>query len=129
MRFILIGHYSPDDQESMLRFAQMLYSGFRDAGHDCEMWQPTIRFGSFFRNAKSGVAQWLAHIVKWILFPLELSWRAIRGALGYKDAYCTASFTGKILQKWLLRSLHRATLAAATRLTLSQLQRNVNQAT
>jgi|SRR5688572_517164 len=168
MRIILIRHYSPDGQESMLRFAQMLSSGFRDAGHDCEIW-PTIRFGSFFKDAKSGVAKWLAHIDKWIS-PLELSWRvrkeiatnanirfqicdhsnapyltflpkevtvvtchavlAIRGALVYKDAYCTASINGKILQKWILRSLNRATLlAAASRLTLSQLLCNVNQAT
>ena len=146
----------------MLRFAQMIKSGFREAGHDCEIWQPTIRFGSFFKDARSGVAKWLAHIDKWILFPLELSWRvrkemarnanirfqicdhsnapylrylpkeitvitchdvlAIRGALGYKDAYCTASFTGKILQKWILRNLDRACLlAAASKLTLSQL--------
>jgi len=163
MRIILIGNYSPDRQESMLRFAQLINSGFRDAGHDSEIWQPTIRFGSFFKDARSGVAKWLAHIDKWILFPLELSWRvrkemarnanirfqicdhsnapylaylpkeftvvtchdvlAIRGALGYKDAYCTASFTGKILQKWILRNLDRATLlAAASKLTLTQLK-------
>ena len=163
MRIILIGNYPPDRQESMLRFAQMVYSGFREAGHDCDLWQPTIRFGSFFKDVRSGVAKWLAHIDKWILFPLELSWRvrkemarspnirfqicdhsnapyltylpkeitvvtchdvlAIRGALGHKDAYCTASFTGKILQKWILRSLDRANLLAATsKLTLSQLK-------
>ena len=163
MRIILIGNYPPDRQESMLRFAQMVYSGFREAGHDCEIWQPTIRFGSFFKDVRSGVAKWLAHIDKWILFPIELSWRvrkemarspnirfqicdhsnapyltylpkeitvvtchdvlAIRGALGHKDAYCTASFTGKILQKWILRSLDRANLLAATsKLTLSQLK-------
>ncbi len=48
---------------------------------------------------------------------------AIRGAMGYQDAYCDATFTGKILQKWILSNLRKAKLlAAASRLTLSQLE-------
>lgn len=33
---------------------------------------------------------------------------AIRGALGFKDAYCASSFTGKILQQWILNNLLKA---------------------
>lgn len=33
---------------------------------------------------------------------------AIRGAFGYEDAYCSSSFTGRILQKWILSSLCKA---------------------
>jgi glycosyltransferase involved in cell wall biosynthesis len=33
---------------------------------------------------------------------------AIRGAYGFKDAYCEASSTGKILQEWILYSLLKA---------------------
>lgn len=48
---------------------------------------------------------------------------AIRGALGFKDAYCPATITGKILQKWILNNLGKATyLGAASNLTLSQLK-------
>lgn len=48
---------------------------------------------------------------------------AIRGALGFKDAYCAATFTGKLLQKWILHNLSNAKLLAATsKLTLSQLK-------
>ncbi|WP_276373432.1 glycosyltransferase [Chryseolinea sp. H1M3-3] len=48
---------------------------------------------------------------------------AIRGAMGYQDAYCEASITGKILQRWILRNLTKSRLlAAASRLTLSQLE-------
>jgi glycosyltransferase involved in cell wall biosynthesis len=48
---------------------------------------------------------------------------AIRGALGYADAYCPASGMGKILQKWILSHLVRAKLLAAdTKQTLMQLQ-------
>lgn len=32
---------------------------------------------------------------------------AIRGALGYKDAYCESSRAGKVLQQWILSSLFR----------------------
>jgi glycosyltransferase involved in cell wall biosynthesis len=47
---------------------------------------------------------------------------AIRGALGFKDAYCPATITGKVLQKWILYNLSNARLLAATsKLTLSQL--------
>jgi glycosyltransferase involved in cell wall biosynthesis len=48
---------------------------------------------------------------------------AIRGALGYKDAYCPSSATGKILQKWILRNLAKARLlATVSELTLNQLK-------
>lgn len=33
---------------------------------------------------------------------------AIRGAMGYRDAYCEASGTGKILQRWILNSLRKS---------------------
>lgn len=163
MRIIFIGNYIHDKQESMLRFTQLLYRGFKEAGYDCEIWQPTIFIGRLVKNTVSGVAKWLGYVDKWVLFPIILSWRlrdknlrgpetrfhicdhsnapylkylpenntgitchdvlAIRGALGFKDAYCTSTATGKLLQKWILHYLgHAKLLAAASKLTLSQLQ-------
>ncbi|MDN3688867.1 glycosyltransferase family 4 protein [Cyclobacterium jeungdonense] len=47
---------------------------------------------------------------------------AIRGAMGYADAYCKTSSTGKIYQKWILNHLSKAKkLAAVSQLTLTQL--------
>ena len=47
---------------------------------------------------------------------------AIRGALGYPDAYCAASRTGIILQRWILKHLGNAKrIACVSRLTLSHL--------
>jgi len=47
---------------------------------------------------------------------------AIRGGLGYSDAYCSASKTGQILQKWILKNLVSAqNLAAVSKFTLTQL--------
>lgn len=48
---------------------------------------------------------------------------AIRGGLGYADAYCDASITGKILQRWILKNLSKARLlAAVSERTLVQLK-------
>lgn len=47
---------------------------------------------------------------------------AIRGALGFADAYCPASGMGKILQKWILRNLVRSKrVACVSQYTCSQL--------
>lgn len=48
---------------------------------------------------------------------------AIRGAMGFEDAYCPASKTGIILQKWILKNLKNANrLTAVSQFTLDQLQ-------
>lgn len=48
---------------------------------------------------------------------------AIRGALGFSDAYCPASRFGKILQKWILSNLSKAKfLVAISQCTHDQLQ-------
>ena len=47
---------------------------------------------------------------------------AIRGALGYADAYCTASKFGAVLQQWILNSLLKAQkIACVSATTLRQL--------
>lgn len=47
---------------------------------------------------------------------------AIRGSMGFADAYAPASKTGTILQKWILKHLSKAkTLAAVSKFTLNQL--------
>lgn len=53
---------------------------------------------------------------------------AIRGALGYADAYCPSSGAGKILQKWILKNLGKAKLlATVSQLTLDQLNKLTSQ--
>lgn len=47
---------------------------------------------------------------------------AIRGALGHQDAYCPASSTGKILQKWILKNLLKSKkIASVSHFTHNQL--------
>ncbi len=48
---------------------------------------------------------------------------AIRGGLGYADAYCPATATGKILQKWILGNLLKARwLTTVSNHTMQQLR-------
>src|SRR4051812_8571498 len=139
MQIKLIGNYRPDRQESMIRFAQMLQAGLIRAGHQTEIWWPTVILGRFAKSTNAGIGKWLGYLDKWVFFPLVLKWRlltigrdkilfhvcdhsnspylkhlplqrtgitchdviAIRGGLGYADAYCDASKMGKILQRWI----------------------------
>jgi glycosyltransferase involved in cell wall biosynthesis len=59
----------------MQRFTQALYSGFRAAGYDCEIWLPTLVFGKLVKTSEAGFAKWVGYLDKWIIFPLILLWR------------------------------------------------------
>ena len=159
-KFILIGNYPKDNQESMNRFALMLQDGFRFGGFETEIIRPLVFFGFFFNNTNSGLGKWLGYLDKWLLFPIVLRLTvlihnnqkyiyhicdhsnsfylkqlpknqsvitchdvlAIRGALGYKDAFCNASRMGVMLQKWILKNLIEATkVACVSKFTLNQL--------
>lgn len=92
MRIILIGNYLPDRQESMLRFAQMLEDGFRQAGFAVETWLPTVVLGHFTTNTYTGLGKWLGYLDKWVLFPLVLRWRLRKHASGtYRYHVCDHS--------------------------------------
>ncbi|MFT3932638.1 MAG: glycosyltransferase family 1 protein [Chitinophagaceae bacterium] len=168
MKIVLIGNYKPDGQESMERFAQMLYAGFKRKGLACEIWRPHVYFGKLTSDTTKGYGKWLGYIDKWMLFPIAIRIRllkkqyrqadirfhigdhsnapylahlpkyksgitchdvlAIRGALGYADAYCPASAMGKVLQKWILRNLlkskHIALVSGKTKMQLMELANN-----
>ncbi len=160
MVIILIGNYHKDKQESMIRYSNMLYLGFLDAGYCCKIWTPPVIFGRLISSTSFGLGKWMSYLDKFIVFPIVLRFLtsfynskntiyhicdhsnsiylphiygeskgitchdvlAIRGALGYSDAYCDASFFGKLLQKWILNNLKNAKiLTAASEFTLKQL--------
>jgi glycosyltransferase involved in cell wall biosynthesis len=148
-RVLLVGNYRRDGQESMLRFAQMLRDGLEARRIAAVMIAPAVILGRWLPTW-SGPGKWLAYIDKYLLFPLQLRWRArglpadvlvhicdhsnavyvpaaastghrvlvtchdlgaVRGALG-EATDCPATSTGKILQKWIARSLGLADLIA-----------------
>ena len=159
-QIILIGNYPKDNQESMIRFSEMLKEGFRELNFICNIWVPMVFFGNLSKSTNHGIGKWLGYLDKYILFPVILRIRtlfynskstiyhicdhsnviylpyilgekkgvtchdvlAIRGALGYSDAHCDATYFGKILQKWILRNLEKAErVAAVSESTLNQL--------
>jgi glycosyltransferase involved in cell wall biosynthesis len=88
MRFILIGNYEKDKQESMQRFAKMLLNGFSDTSFTAEVWKPITFFGAPFRDTSSGLGKWVGYLDKWLIFPLLLRWRiAIRKNINTDTRY------------------------------------------
>ena len=81
MRFILIGNYPPDGQESMERFAQLLHTGLREAGVAAEIWRPVPVVGGHVGSTVAGLGKWLGYVDKWLLFPVVLRWRVWRRGL------------------------------------------------
>lgn len=85
-------------------------------------------FGSYnetntrFHVCDHSNAPYLAHLPKDITAVTCHDVLAIRGAFGFKDAYCEASRLGIILQKWILRNLVKAKrLATVSEFTMRQL--------
>jgi glycosyltransferase involved in cell wall biosynthesis len=68
---LLIGNYSPDQQQSMQRFNTMMLQGLNAAGVDAELIRPKPIFGSF-RFLGPFAAKWLGYIDKFVLFPFQL---------------------------------------------------------
>jgi len=142
---LLIGNYLPDQQQSMLRFNEMMLQGLRESGVEAEIIRPPAMLGRI-RALGATAAKWLGYIDKFILFRWRL-WRklaqrpalvhicdhsnapyalavdgvpliitchdmlAVRGGLG-EETDCPASYTGRILQRWILRGLARADIIA-----------------
>jgi glycosyltransferase involved in cell wall biosynthesis len=142
---LLIGNYSPDRQQSMQRFNQMMLQGLHGCGVEVELVRPPAILGRI-RVFGAMATKWLGYIDKFILFRWRL-WRklaarpalihicdhsnatyaratrnfplvitchdmlAVRGGLG-EETDCPASFTGRILQRWILRGLRRADIIA-----------------
>ena len=159
-KVILIGNYLPDKQESMIRFAHLLNTGFSN-GVQSEIWWPNIFVGAKVGSANSGLGKWLGYLDKYVIFPMILKRRiknqnlnnasvrfhicdhsnapylkylplkytsitchdviAIRGGFGFNDSFVKVSFTGKLLQKWILNRLKTATsIAFVSKNTFSQ---------
>jgi glycosyltransferase involved in cell wall biosynthesis len=142
---LLIGNYLVDQQQSMLRFNEMMLQGLREVGVDAELIRPPALLGKICLLGATA-AKWLGYFDKFILFRWRL-WRglaqrpavvhicdhsnapyagpvrefpliitchdmlAVRGGLG-EETDCPASWTGRILQRWILRGLRRADIIA-----------------
>ncbi len=136
MKILLVGNYLPDRQESMQRFATMLRDGLGALGHEVQLLHPPSVFGGFSVGGK-WLAYIDKYILFWYglrraakrsdvvhicdhsnaMYVAALAGQphlvtchdllAVRGALG-EQTDCPASLTGRLLQRWILRSLKRA---------------------
>ena len=72
---LLIGNYLPDQQQSMLRFNEMMLHGLREVGVDAELVRPPALFGRI-RALGATAGKWLGYFDKFILFRWPL-WRRL----------------------------------------------------
>ncbi|HEY1583101.1 MAG TPA: glycosyltransferase family 1 protein, partial [Chthoniobacterales bacterium] len=68
---LLIGNYPADQQESMLRFANMMLRGLAAAGVPAKLIQPEPFLGRI-QSAGPFAAKWLGYLDKFLLFPRQL---------------------------------------------------------
>lgn len=71
MKVLLLSNYRPDQQRSMLRYADLLEQGLRTAGIEVETIYPTIFFGRL-GAAPTGLGKWIGYLDKYLLFPILL---------------------------------------------------------
>ncbi|MDQ2867333.1 MAG: glycosyltransferase family 4 protein [Verrucomicrobiota bacterium] len=138
---LLIGNYAPDQQQSMQRFAEMMLRELEALGVAAELRCPQPFFQRLVR-ATSPLAKWLGYVDKLLVFSGELQsvkadvvhicdhsnavyaanasapvlvtchdLLAVRGGLG-EETDCPASWSGRLLQRWILRGLKRARIVA-----------------
>jgi glycosyltransferase involved in cell wall biosynthesis len=67
----LLGNYPHDENESMVRFAEMLRNLLAARGIQVEILQPEPFFGRLKRGSQ-GIAKWLGYLDKYIVFPISL---------------------------------------------------------
>jgi glycosyltransferase involved in cell wall biosynthesis len=78
MNILLIGSYSIDRQESMLKFVSVLAERLNALGQTMEVVSPKPLFGRLL-PASGGLGKWLGYLDKFLLFPLHL-WCVARAA-------------------------------------------------
>ncbi len=79
LRILLVGNFAPDEQESMLRFEQMMAVGLRARGHVVETISPVPILARLARPYRyAGWPKLLGYADKFLLFPLALR-RHVRG--------------------------------------------------
>jgi glycosyltransferase involved in cell wall biosynthesis len=79
MNIVLISNYTPDAQQSMLRYPEMLRRVLVERGHAVRIVHPPAVLGRRLRRTYQGVAKWIAYIDKYLLAYPWLRWRC-RGA-------------------------------------------------
>ena len=78
MKIIIIGNYRKDKQESMNRFANMLYKGYKSKGLDVKKVRPIMILGMFFNETNKGLGKWFSYIDKYFFTVIYLFFIRVR---------------------------------------------------
>ena len=70
MKILLVGNYEPSGQKSMQRFAALLESGFKAAGHETRIIRPPVVAGAL--PLGGAAAKWLGYFDQFVVFPKRL---------------------------------------------------------
>jgi len=70
MKILLVGNYEPGGQKSMQRFAALLESGFKAAGHETRIIRPPVVAGALPVGGAAG--KWLGYLDEFVVFPKRL---------------------------------------------------------
>lgn len=70
MKIVLFVHPNFLDHQSMPRYANMIFEGMKERGHEVEIWEPKAHFYKLGMNAS--LKKWLGYLDQYILFPLEV---------------------------------------------------------
>ena len=73
MKIILIRNFTPDGQESMLRFAECVAQGLDAANVPHTTIEPRLRWGKILGSYRyDGLPKWFGYLDKFFLFPREI---------------------------------------------------------
>ena len=78
MKILLVGNYEKLEQQSMLRYAELLRDRLSAAGHEVRLLRPRVLLGRI-RPGTVGIGKWLGYVDQYVLFRPAL-WRAARNA-------------------------------------------------
>ena len=105
MKILLVTNYLPDQQQSMIRYGDLLERELRRRGHTIERLSPPAVFCRS-GSAVSGLAKWLGYIDKFVLFPPLLQWRARKADLVHICDHSNSIYLPKAQHKPYIITCH-----------------------
>jgi glycosyltransferase involved in cell wall biosynthesis len=102
MKILLVGNYEPSRQKSMQRFAAMLDSGFKAAGHETRVIRPPVVAGRLPARGLAG--KWLGYIDQFIVFP-----KFLEKAVDWADIVHICDHSNAFYVKYVRRRPHIVT--------------------
>ena len=71
VRILLVGNYERSRQQSMERFAYMLWRTLTAAGHQVRLVRPPVLLGRLYRT-EAGLSKWIGYVDRFLFYPLFL---------------------------------------------------------